>query len=640
MPEHSHQLAAILFADIVDYTAMMQEDENAALEKITRFRHVIDIIVEELEGKIIQYYGDGCLVLFNSATDAVEFAKLLQIDFNEDPKVPVRIGIHMGDVLLKGGNVFGDVVNIASRIQALAPAGGIYVSETVYRNIANKKGMDSVFIKEEKLKNVKTPIRIYEVLTEYSKTVYHTNADDEHIAIDENSIAVLPFVNMSSDKEQEYFSDGLTEDIITQLSKIKSFKVISRTSVMQYKKTPKSIREIGKELGVATILEGSVQRSPTKVRITAQLINAVSDEHLWSESYDRPVDDIFTIQREVALAIASVLNTTLTKKESQQLDYVPTVNLQAYDLYMRGTFLVEKRNKTDLLVARELFQQAVAKDRTFADAYSGLATTYLLSSFRGYEDPTKMLWLAKKNIDTALGLDPSSGEIQATLGYWYHQTFDWHAAEITYRRAIDLNANQANVYLWLGILLEAKEDKDEALKIYARGTELNPMWDYLVQNRIRALINNNQADEAVALQKKLIEKSTVDPLLQKSYYDDLSRLYWFLNNKDEAITAAEKSGNKGLLKFYQEGNHSIMEKEVDEHYAELREKSDYVSQVWMGIDYARAGARDKALDCFNNAIALKETAITFLLLRHFDFLNIKYLSMALITRKIRQVINF
>jgi len=640
MPEHSHQLAAILFADIVNYTAMMQEDENVALEKITRFRHVIDIIVEELEGKIIQYYGDGCLVLFNSATDAVEFAKLLQTDFNEEPKVPVRIGIHMGDVLLRDGNVFGDVVNISSRIQALAPEGGIYVSEMVYRNIANKKGMDSVFIKEEKLKNVRTPIRIYEVLTEYSRTVYHTNADDEHVAIDENSIAVLPFVNMSSDKEQEYFSDGLTEDIITQLSKIKSFKVISRTSVMQYKKTPKSIREIGKELGVATILEGSVQRSSSKVRITAQLINAVSDEHLWSESYDRPVDDIFTIQREVALAIASVLNTTLSKKESQQLDYIPTVNLQAYDLYMRGKFLLEKRNKTDLLVARELFQQAVAKDRTFADAYSGLATTFLLSSFRGYEDPTRMLWLAKKNIDTALGLDPSSGEIQATLGYWYHQTFDWHAAEITYRRAIDLNANQSNVYLWLGILLEAKEEKEEALKIYARGTELNPMWDYLVENRIRALVNNNQVDEAIALQKNLIEKAVVDPTLQKTYYEDISRLYWFLNNKSEAIAAAERSGNKALVKFYNDGTTVLLEKEVDKYYSELKEKSEYISQVWMGIDYARAGARDKALDCFNNAIALKETAITFLLLRHFDFLNIKYLSMALITRKIRQTINF
>jgi TolB-like protein/tetratricopeptide (TPR) repeat protein len=640
MPEHSHQLAAILFADIVNYTAMMQKDENSALEKITRFRHVIDIIVEELEGKIIQYYGDGCLVLFNSATDAVEFAKLLQTDFNEEPKVPVRIGIHMGDVLLRDGNVFGDVVNIASRIQALAPEGGIYVSEMVYRNIANKKGMDSVFIKEEFLKNVKQPIRIYEVLTEYSKTVYHTGPNDEQVAIDENSIAVLPFVNMSSDKEQEYFSDGLTEDIITQLSKIKSFKVISRTSVMQYKKTPKSIREIGKELGVATIVEGSVQRSPTQVRITAQLINAVTDEHLWSESYDRPVDDIFTIQREVALAIASVLNTTLTRKESQQLDYVPTVNLQAYDVYMRGKFLVEKRNKSDLLVARELFQQAVARDRTFADAYSGLATTYLLSSFRGYEDPTRMLWLAKKNIDTALGLDPSSGEIQATLGYWYHQTFDWHAAEITYRRAIDLNANQSNVYLWLGILLEAKEEKEEALKIYSRGTELNPMWDYLVENRIRALVNNNQADEAIALQKGLIEKASVDPSLKKLYYEDLSRLYWFLNDKKEAIAAAEKSKNKGLLKFYNDGDYSLMEKEVDKSYAELRDKSEYVSQMWMGIDYARAGAREKALDCFNNAIALKETAITFLLLRHFDFLNIKYLSMALITRKIRQTINF
>ena len=248
--------------------------------------------------------------------------------------------------------------------------------------------------------------------------------------------------------------------------------------------------------------------------------------------------------------------------------------------------------------------------------------------------------MPKKNIDTALGLDPSSGEIQATLGYWYHQTFDWHAAEITYRRAIDLNANQANVYLWLGILLEAKEEKEEALKIYSQGTELNPMWDYLVENRIRALVNNNQTDEAIALQKGLIEKASVDPSLQKIYYEDLSRLYWFLNDKKEAIAAAEKSKNKALVKFYNDGNYSLMEKEVDKNYNDLKEKSEYVSQVWMGIDYARAGAREKALDCFNNAIALKETAITFLLLRHFDFLNIKYLSMALITRKIRQTINF
>jgi tetratricopeptide (TPR) repeat protein len=196
------------------------------------------------------------------------------------------------------------------------------------------------------------------------------------------------------------------------------------------------------------------------------------------------------------------------------------------------------------------------------------------------------------------------------------------------------------VYLWLGILLEAKDEKEEALKVYARGTELNPMWDYLVQNRIRALVNNNHVDEAIALQKGLIDKAVVDPSLKKMYYEDLSRLYWFLNSKEEAIAAAEKSRNKPLIKFYNDGDFSAMEKEVDKYYNDLKEKSEYISQVWMGIDYARAGARDKALDCFNNAIALKETAITFLLLRHFEFLNIKYLSMALITRKIRQTINF
>ena len=398
MAEHSHQLAAILFVDIVGYTALMQEDEVAAIDKINRFRQVIDIIADELNGKIIQFYGDGCLILYHSATDAAESAKLLQTDFNEEPKVPVRIGIHMGDVLINDGNVFGDTVNIAARIQALAPAGGIFISEMLYRNVANKKGIDCIFVREEKLKNVKVPIRIYEVLTETSQPDFLAYLPSESApkAVDENSIAVLPFTNMSSDEQQEYFSDGLTDDIITQLSKVRSFKVISRTSVMQYKKTPKSVKDIGSELGVAMLLEGSVQRSGEHVRITAQLISVATDQHLWADSFDRPVNDIFSIQREVAISIATVLNATLSKKETQQLDHIPTANLLAYDLYLRGKFLVEKRNKADLLMARELFQEAVNKDKSFANAYSGLANTYLLASYRGYEDPVKMLWWAKK----------------------------------------------------------------------------------------------------------------------------------------------------------------------------------------------------------------------------------------------------
>jgi adenylate cyclase len=642
MADHSHQLAAILFADIVGYTALMQEDEIAAIDKINRFRQVIDIIADELNGKIIHFYGDGCLLLYHSATDAAESAKLLQTDFNEDPKVPVRIGIHMGDVLINDGNVFGDTVNIAARIQALAPAGGIYISEMLYRNVANKKGIDCVYVREEKLKNVKVPIRIYEVLTENTQPDFLSYLPSEEPikkTVDENSIAVLPFTNMSSDEQQEYFSDGLTDDIITQLSKIRSFKVISRTSVMQYKKTPKTIKEIGQELGVAMLLEGSVQRSGDNVRITAQLISADKDQHLWADSFDRPVNDIFSIQREVAISIANVLNTTLSRKETQQLDHIPTANLQAYDLYLRGKFLVEKRNKADVLMARELFQEAVNKDKSFANAYSGLANTYLLSAYRGYEDPVTMLWWAKKTIDTALSVDSSSGEIQATLGYWYHQTFDWHAAEITYRRAIQLNPNQSNVYLWLGILLEGKGEREEALRMYDEGSGMNPMWDYLIENKVRALANSNP-EEVIRLQRKLIEKAAIDPVLQRKRYTDLSRLYWSFDNKEEAIAAAKLAENKGLLKFYEEGDNAILVAAVDRKYNDMKARSEYISQLWMGIDYANAGARDTALDCFNNAIALKESSVTLLLTRQFEFLNIKYLSMALITRKIKLLINF
>ena len=642
MSEHSHQLAAILFADIVGYTAIMQEDESAAVEKINRFRETVEIISSELNGKIIQYYGDGSLLLFNSSIDAVEFAKLLQEDLVEPPVIPVRIGIHMGDVLLQSGNIFGDVVNIASRIQAMAPPGGIYISEVVYRNIADKKELEAIFVKEEILKNVKIPVRIYEVLTENSKVLVppDTLVETVPISVVVNGIAVLPFTNLSSDPEQEYFSDGLTEDIISQLSKIKAYKVISRTSVAQYKNSSKSIKEIGVDLGVGLILEGSVQRSGEFVRITAQLINAVTDEHLWADSYDRPVNDIFLIQREVALAIASVLNTTLSKKETRQLDYIPTVNLQAYDFYLQGKLLVEKRNKSDLLIARELFQQAVSKDKLFANAYSGLADTFLLSSFRGYEDPVKMLWLAKKNIDIALGLDPLSGETQASLGYWYYQNFDWHAAELTYKRAIGLNANQSNVYLWLALLLESKGEQEEAIKIYDQGSELNPMWDYLLENKVRALANNNNNKEVIKLQEKLIEKAAHDHDLQRKKYSAHSRLYWSFNEKKEAIAMAEKAGNPGLIKFYKEGDNSILHLEVDIYYSELKRRKEYISQLWMGMDYAYAGAREKALEYFVNAIALKDPAINLLLIRDYQFLNIKYLNMALITRKIKLLINF
>jgi tetratricopeptide (TPR) repeat protein len=340
------------------------------------------------------------------------------------------------------------------------------------------------------------------------------------------------------------------------------------------------------------------------------------------------------------MAIADVLNATLSHKETQQLDQTPTANLEAYDHYLRGKFLVENRNKEDLMAARALYQEAVAKDSSFTNAISGLAVTYLLASYRGYEDPVRMLWLAKKHIDTALSQDPYSGETQATLGYWYHQKFDWHAAEITYRRAIDLNPNQSNVYLWLAVLLEGKGEEEEAIKIYNKGSSVNPGWDYLSKNKIRCLVNAGKPEEAILLQQKLIEKYSDETELQKDYFSDLARLYWHGGNKTDAIASALKAGNKGLVKFFHDGDTSLLQKKVNEKYAALSETSEYVSQLWMGLDYAKAGDREKALECFNNAIALKDVAITLLLIGHYEFINIKYLSMALMTRKIKMLVNF
>ncbi len=641
MSEPVHQLAAILFADIVGYSSMMHEDEQKAFENINHFKEILEVIAGELNGRIIQYFGDGCLMLFTSSTDAAEFAKLLQADLSEEPRIPARVGIHIGDVLVHEGNAFGDVVNIASRLQTLAPVGGIYVSEMVYRNITNKQGLDCRFIREEKLKNIREAVRIYELLTPNSQPLKNEVIEEPGDVNDRSrtSIAVLPFYNMSNNDEQEYFSDGITDDIITQLAKIKAFKVVSRTSVMQYKKSPKPIKDISRELGVSVILEGSVQRSHEQVRITAQLIDAKTDEHLWAESFDRNASDIFSIQREVAMSIADVLNTKLSVQEARQLDTAPTISPEAYDLYLKGKSLVETRHKPDVLMARDLFQQAVTKDKNFANAYSSLAVTYLLSSYRGYEDSVRMLWMARQQIDTALSLDPSSGETHATLGYWYHQKFDWHAAEVTYRRAIELNPTQSNVYLWLAILLEGK-GKEEALDIYDKGNSINPGWDYLLQNKVRCLFNAGEENEAIELQKKLVEKNSVDPVKHNGMLADLARLYWTTNHKEEAIKTAKKAQNTGLTKLFEENNGSLLETQINKKYKEMRDNSEYISHLWMGMDYAKCGITEKALECFNNAIALKEVAITLLLMGHFEFLNIKYLSLALMKRKIRMMVNF
>ena len=475
--------------------------------------------------------------------------------------------------------------------------------------------------KTNQTRNRKLPIVLFSVIVMLAAAGYFflpnlTPSSTEERMFDK-SIAVMPFVNMSSDKEQEYFSDGLTEDIITQLAKIKSFKVISRTSVMQYKKNPKSLKEIGKELGVEVILEGSVQRSGDQVRITAQLIRADTDEHLWAESYDRPIKDIFSIQREVATAIATVLRTTLSENESTLLNQTITLNPQAYNLYLKGKFEQDKATRTSLLNAINYFNQAIQLDSEFTNAYSSLANSYLDQSGRGTEDPAKVLPLARKYIDKAIQLDPNSADVYASLGGWYRNSFNFKESERMLRKSLQINPDQENAIGWLANLLEITGRYEEALQTIKKNFERNPgidiySWSVTFYDRLNMTIN---PEEAINATKRRIEAASIDPERQKNIYRTLARFYWYLDRHEEAIYSAEQAEDRGLVRYYKEGNNDWLVEEVEKSRKDLIDRGLYFSPVDPVFDYAEAGAHDKALASFEIAFEKRDPRLVLLLLR-------------------------
>ncbi len=364
-------------------------------------------------------------------------------------------------------------------------------------------------------------------------------AGTEVLDVADKSIAVLPFANMSSDPEQEYFSNGLTEDIITQLAKVNALKVISRTSVMQYKEFPKPVKEVGREMGVAYVLVGSVQRAGDQVRISAQLIQAATDKNIWAESYDRPIKDIFSIQREVATAIASVLKGALTSMDESQLRRAKTTNLQAYDLYLHGKYAMEVRSRSNLKKAKSYLEQAIALDSGFALAYSGLADVNLLQCNRGHIDSKPVLEETKKYIDKALELDPLSAEIQASSGCWYSQVFNFREAEARLKKSIQMNPNQDNVYNWLALLLEQTGRPLEALETYKKGIGVNPSFSLLRRNMWNLLFTID-SPEALRLVTSLIDSSIVDSDEKQFYLVTLSKYYWVLGRKRMQLSLLNK----------------------------------------------------------------------------------------------------
>lgn len=357
MPQ-SRQLAAIMFTDIVGYTALMGNNEQKAFDILAKNRDLQKPIIEKFSGRWIKELGDGVMASFNTVSDAVNAAIEIQKNCNTAKDFQLRIGIHLGEVVFENEDVFGDGVNIAARIQAIAAPGSIYISEAVHHNVLNKEMIQTKFIQEATLKNVKDKVKIYEAYMADDK-ILTTENTSTNIITQKNSIAVLPFSNMSSDPEQEYFSDGLTEEIIADLAKIKSLLVISRSSIMTLKGTQKKMKEIAAELNVRYVLEGSVRKAGNNLRITAQLIDAENDSHLWSEKYNGTLDDIFDMQDKVSTSIVSALKLKLTPEEVAIITERPINNVQAYDCYLKARHEIFRGSKESMQNGFKLIQNGL-----------------------------------------------------------------------------------------------------------------------------------------------------------------------------------------------------------------------------------------------------------------------------------------
>lgn len=467
------RLSAILAADVVGYSRLMGADEEGTVAALKRMRSErLDPPIAENHGRIVKTTGDGVLVEFQSVVDALRCAIAIQASMAEDAEVPderrlqLRIGINFGDLIIEGDDIFGDGVNVAVRLEGQAEPGGICVPQSVRELARGKLAVEFEDLGEVTLKNIARPIRIYRVVPEPGAV-----RPDSQAA---KSIAVLPFANMSADPENEYFADGITEEILMALSKVRDLHVISRTSVMEYKGTSKKVRQIASELGVGHVLEGSVRRAGDRVRITSQLVDARMDRHLWAESYDRQVDDVFAIQSDVAQRIVHSLQATLTPTERARLELRPTQSVEAYEWYLKGRYLIARRSEPSLRAAVEAFRKAVEADPDYAQAWSGLADGLaLLPSF----SPTpvgEVLPEARRAAERAVSLDPGLGEAHAALGLVAATEWSWAEAKREIAKAIDLAPSYATAYHRFCLYLLYVGRYDEAIAAIERARALDP----------------------------------------------------------------------------------------------------------------------------------------------------------------------
>jgi adenylate cyclase len=483
----NRKLAAILAADVVGYSRLMGADEAGTLTALKHHRQaVFDPAVAAHNGRIVKLIGDGTIVEFGSVVDAVNCALSVQRsgDLTPDetppqPKIVLRIGINLGDVIIEGDDIYGDGVNIAARLEPLAEPGGICISSIVNESIGNR--IDAHFQDggDISVKNIDRPIRVWK-WQPTGTSISAAKPDAAKPATTNGaaaSIAILPFTNMSGDPEQEYFSDGITEDIITDLSKIAGLTVIARNSSFTYKGRSVDVRVVGRELGVRSVLEGSIRRAGNRVRITAQLIDATSGGHLWADRYDRDLTDIFEVQDDVTQRIVGALKVTLSPTEKAQLSDTGTSNIEAYDCSLRGRELLlgNPKNRGTFEQAKASFLKAIELDPNYAQAHAGLGFAYMFDyQNRWSDDPDGSLPLAKQYAERAIEKNPKDPLARAVAAVAATFNGDLDRARSEIGIALSLNPNLAMAYNIAGSIRMYAGQPLEAIPMIERAMRLDP----------------------------------------------------------------------------------------------------------------------------------------------------------------------
>lgn len=494
----TRQLAAIMFADIAGYTSLMESDESLAMGYRERLKNKLEEIVDQHGGRVLEFRGDGALCSFTSTLGSVKAATALQLDLQTPPVVPVRIGIHTGDVIVDDNSIYGDGVNIASRMESFAIPGSIFISSKAYDDIKNQKEVTAISMGKYLLKNVKEQMEIFAISNPGIKIPDIGVLEGKGEAIRQKCILVLPFVNMSNDPEQEYFSDGLTEELISHLSRLKDTKVISRTTSMKYKNTTLDTKTIGKETGADYIMEGSVRKMGNNLRITAQFIDACRDVHLWAQSFRGTLDDIFDIQEDVSSKIVEALRLQISSEEKTTLQKRYTDNTEAYQLYLQGIFFWKKRNEAGLMSAVKHFEKALEKDPDYALAWAGIADAYSLMGEYTNISRRDLYEKQMEAVHKALELDPQLAEAHVSLAISLMlNEWDWSGAEKEFRAGLKLNPKYATGHHWYAELLLFLGRTEEAFKEISTAVELDPTSQGILKDKGIFHYYHKQYDEAI-----------------------------------------------------------------------------------------------------------------------------------------------